>query len=253
MRANQRRHPLALALPAADFPVTICVLAYGANVRIAERFLASLYSCTDPRLFYLRAGLNAVEPASRKLFRKYASQFGNVTLFESRHNIFKSPMMHRMFYDPPLATTWTIWCDDDTHFFRRDWLPRLGLNMELSPKISMWGRPYALWSSDATVVDWIKKASWYQGKRCIRARDPHGKMAVKFRFAPGAFWAARTEVLRRLNWPDRRLIHANEDFLLGEALRQNNLLLGRFDYGVKINDAPRRNSDAPEVRRLNTY
>jgi hypothetical protein len=156
-----------------------------------------------------------------------------------------------MFYDPPLATNWTIWCDDDTHFFRRDWLPRLALKMEQTPEVSMWGRPYALWSRDATIVDWIKQASWYGGKRCVRAKDPQGRRAVKFRFAPGAFWAARTAVLQRLKWPDPRLIHANEDFLLGEALRQNNLKLGRFDYGVKINDAPRRNPQAPEVQRIN--
>ena len=246
----RKPHPLAIALPEAQFPVTICVLAYGANARMAKRFLASLYDCTDPRLFSLRAGLNAVEPATRKLFRKYASRHGNVTLFVSRKNIFKSPMMRRMFYDPPLATAWTIWCDDDTHFLRRDWLPRLGLKIEQSPKVSMWGRPYALWSTDASIVDWIKGALWYRGKRCVRAKDPKGKKAIKFRFAPGAFWAARTEILRRLNWPDPRLIHANEDFLLGEALRQNDLILGRFDYGVNINDAPRRNPHAPEVERI---
>jgi hypothetical protein len=157
-----------------------------------------------------------------------------------------------MFHDPPIATTWTIWCDDDTHFLRSDWLPRLCLKMEQSREVCMWGRPYALWHSDLSIVDWITRASWHRGKRCVRARDSNGKKAIKFRFAPGAFWAARTGILQRLDWPDPRLIHANEDFLLGEALRQNDLMLGRFDYGVNINDGPRRNPQAPEVQRLNS-
>ena len=250
MKSRQLQHPLALAIPAPDFPVTICVLAYGSNVRIAGRFLASLYHYTDPCLFQLRAGLNAVEPETHKLFRQYASRFGNVTLFVSRQNIFKSPMMRRMFYDPPLATRWTIWCDDDTHFFRHDWLHRLGLKMERRPQASMWGKEYTLWRSDAQVAEWIKAATWYRGRRLVRGRNPEGSQAVKFRFVTGGFWAIRTEVLPQLDWPDPRLIQAHDDFLLGEAFRQNELITGYFDYGVEINDAPRRNQEAPEIREI---
>jgi hypothetical protein len=58
-------------------------------------------------------------------------------------------------------------------------------------------------------------------------------------FALGAFWAIRTEVRQLLDWPGPRLIHADEDFLLGEALRQNFFRIENFNYGVKVNDAPR--------------
>jgi hypothetical protein len=53
--------------------------------------------------------------------------------------------------------------------------------------------------------------------------------------------------LERLGWPDPRLIQANDDFLLGEAMRQNQWRMGEFHYGVKVNDAPRRNAAAAEV------
>jgi hypothetical protein len=116
--------------------------------------------------------------------------------------------------------------------------------------VAMWGKPYALWLRDPFVLDWIKAASWYQGLPCLRGRDLEGHDAAKFCFATGGFWAARTAVLRHLDWPDRRLIHANEDFLLGEALRQNQFRLGSFKYGVNINDAPRRNPGAREACSL---
>ncbi len=238
------RHRLAVMLPAVRFPVTICVLAYGRHVTLAERLLGSLYTYTEPKLFHLRAGLNEVEPATHALFQDYAERFKNITLFAEPKNIFKYPMMRRVFYEPPLSTSWTIWCDDDTHFTRPDWLQRLGLKIECSPEVSMWGDPYVLWRRDQFILDWIKSATWYRGRRCRRGKDLDGKDAAEFGFATGGFWAIRTEVLQALDWPDPRLVHSNGDFLLGEALRQNRLALGRFDYGVKINDARRRNPEA---------
>ena len=250
MTAKRQPHQLVTLAPSIGWPVTLCVLAYGPHAGVAERFLSTLYGNTDPELFHLRAGLNEVEPNTRKLFDGYARRFGNVTIFAEPRNVFKSPLMRRLFWRPAITTKWTVWCDDDTHFTRPDWLQRLGLKIEHSPEVSMWGKPYALWSTDDAIADWIKAASWYRGKPCVRAKNPNGEKAIKFRFAPGAFWAARTEVLQTLSWPDPRLVHANEDFLLGEALRQNNLRLGHFDYGVSINDGPRRNEEAPEVREL---
>jgi GT2 family glycosyltransferase len=244
MNKNAARHPVALTLPAAGFPVTICVLAYGPHAALAERLLSSIYAYTDTRLFHLRAGLNQAGAATRRLFRDYAARFKNVTLFTEPKNIFKYPMMRRMFSEPPLSSAWTIWCDDDTHFTRPDWLQRLGLKIECSPDVVMWGKPYVLWRRDEFVLDWIKAATWYRGLPCVRGNDPAGNDAAKFSFATGGFWAIRTDVLRQLNWPDPRLVHTTGDFLLGEALRQNRLAIGRFDYGVKINDAPRRNAKA---------
>lgn len=241
-------NPLSVTLPAAGWPVTICVLTYGPHVTLAERFLSSLYACTDPALFQLRAGLNEAEPATHRLLRDYAARFKNINLFSERRNIFKYPMMRRMFYEPPLSTAWTIWCDDDSHFTRPDWLQRLGLKIECSPKVSMWGKPYFLLRRDQSILDWIKAATWYRGRACLRGKDGDGNAAAKFCFATGGFWVIRSAILKELDWPDPRLLHLTGDFLLGEALRQNRLKIGRFDYGVKINNAPRRNSQVFSMR-----
>jgi GT2 family glycosyltransferase len=243
-------HPLSLALTSVRFPVTICVLAYGANALLAERFLGSLFHNTDYRLFRLRAGLNEAEPATHRLVRDYADRFGNITIYSETRNVFKSPLMRRMFREPALSTEWTIWCDDDTHFFRPDWPQRLGFRIERTPEVVMWGRPSILWRTDDFILDWIRAAPWYRNLPLRRGCDLAGKEGFEFQFATGGFWAIRTEVLRTLDWPDARLVQANDDFLLGEALRQNGFKMGRFDYGVKINDAPRRNPHAPEVLDL---
>ncbi len=241
---------LGTITPTIAFPVTICVVCYGQNFELARRFLTTLYRCTAPPLFRLRVGLNEVERATLDLFHEYAARFGNIDLFVEPRNIFKNPLMRRLFHEKPLTTRWTIWCDDDTHFTRCDWLHRLAFQIECAPDIALWGKPFVLWSRDAFVLEWIRAAAWYRGLPPMREESPDGTAATKFVFATGAFWAAQTAVLRQLDWPDQRLVHANEDFLLGEALRQNGWQLGHFESGVNVNDAPRRNADAAEVRAL---
>jgi GT2 family glycosyltransferase len=216
-------------------------------VDLARRFLQSLFHNTDPALFLLRAGLNEVERATLRLFHQYADEFGNIDLFIEPKNIFKNPLMRRMFREKPLSSRWTIWCDDDTHFTRPDWLQRLALKIEHSQEVAMWGWIHALWRRDEGILEWIRQAHWFHGLPFRKGTDLDGNRAVEFRFAPGAFWALRTEVLRFLDWPDPRLVHSNEDFLLGEALRQNSFRIEDFNYGVKVNDAARRNADAPAV------
>jgi len=241
---------LTTLAPSVHFPVTICVLCYGQNAALAERFLSTLFQLTDARLFALRAGLNEVEPATSRLFEEFAARYQNIELFIEPRNIFKSPLMRRLFHERPLDSRWTIWCDDDTHFTRRDWLQRLALKIETHPAVTMWGDLYKLWREDQFILDWIKASTWYRGVPCLRSADPKGQVATKFVFATGGFWAIRTNALRQLDWPDPRLTQANDDFLLGEALRQNNFQLGDFHCGVKVNDAPRRNPDAAETREL---
>ena len=243
-------HPLIVSAPSLELPLTICVLAYGPHVHLAQRFLDSLYGTVDSSLFRLRAGLNEAESSTLTAFESYAERFGNVELFVEPINRFKSPLMRRMFHGPPIATKWTIWCDDDTHFTRSDWFQRLALKIESVPGTAMWGMPHRLWSHDDSIIKWIQAAAWYRGLPISRGVDLEGNQAWMFQFATGAFWAIRTEILRQLDWPDPRLVQANDDFLLGEALRQNSLVLGGFQYGVQINDALRRNAHAQQVNKL---
>ncbi len=233
-----------------DFRPTICVICYGDHPRLARRFLESLYRHTDPGWFILRAGLNEVGEATREMFVECKAAFGNIEIFEERKNIFKAPLMRKMFFHPPITTPWVIWFDDDSYLTRGDWLQRLWLAIQRSPDTDQWGRGYALWEKKTEIEAFVKSAEWHRGLPLLRGRDPAGQEAFEFRFATGGFWAIKTEILRALDWPDPRLVQANDDFLLGEALRQNGRILGNFEYGVRINEAPRRNAAAPEITRL---
>lgn len=232
------------------FPVTIGVICYGDHYALAQRFLASLYANTDPALFALRGGLNAVENATLELFREYAAKYGNIELFVEPQNIFKNPLMGRMMRERPISSNWTIWCDDDTYFIEPDWLQQLESKIAGEPDVAQWGHRFLMWRHDRQILDWIESASWYRKLAFKRTEDARAKGAVEFLFATGGYWAARTDALQSLDWPDPRLRQAAEDYMLGEALRQNGFKIGDFHYGVKINDAPRRNAGAAEVRDI---
>src|SRR5688572_27705230 len=237
---------LASLAPSVQFPVTICVICYGFNVQLARRFLDSLYENTDPSLFLLRAGLNEAEPATHDLFRGYSDRFRNIQLFIQPLNIFKNPLMWRVFHEKPIESNWTIWCDDDTHFTRPDWLQRLALKIEQSPQVDMWGWIHVLWTRDEGTLNWIRAASWFCNRPFRIGKDLEGNKSVEFRFATGAFWALRTDLIYQLKWPDHRLKQGAEDFTLGEALHQRGCRIENFHHGVAINDAHRRNPAASE-------
>lgn len=247
-RASQAAPNLEIAAlnPSIRFPVTICVICYGNNAWLARRFLQSLYKNTDPALFHLRAGLNEAEPATHHLFETYSQRHQNIDIFVEPANIFKNPLMRRIFHEDRIASHWTVWCDDDTYFTRPDWLQRLALRIESSPDVDMWGWIHLLWSRDESTLNWIRVAPWFRNRPLRCGTDLEGKKAVEFRFATGAFWALRTALIYQLDWPDPRLKQGGEDFILGEALRQRGCRIEDFHYGVMINDGPRRNPAAPE-------
>ncbi len=229
---------------------TIAVVCYGPHPRLADRLLASLDGHTSPSSFALRIGLNEVMLSTVSLVAEYAARFGNIETFAEPKNTYKSPLMRRIFTERPLLTDWVIWFDDDTHLLRSDWLQRLTLKMEMAPEIAQWGRLYSLHRRDREIERFIEAAPWYRGLPLARKSNSAGDEVIEFQFASGGFWAMKSAVVRVLDWPDPRLIQANEDFLLGEALRQNGYFVGAFDCGLKISDHPRRNAEAPEVEHL---
>jgi len=223
-----------------SFPVTICVICFGQYPELARRFLANLYRYTSVDWFSLRIGLNATCAETVELTHAAAREHGNVWVHSEPRNIFKSPLMAKLFSLKPIESDWVIWFDDDSFPYRPDWLPGLRLKMETQPDVDVWGDPFFI-EADAAAVRFIQTASWFRGKSFNHLK-PSGERSERplLSFATGGFWAARTNVLKALQWPDPRLVQNGEDYLFGEALRQNGYRIGRYKSGVRINQANRR-------------
>jgi hypothetical protein len=232
--------------PSLEFPLTLCLVSYGANPQLVRRLLESFEKFSDTSLFSLRVGLNAVCSETEKVVREFQRKNGKVYVSTSRKNIFKIPMMRRLLHERRVETAWTIWCDDDTYFTRADWLHRLALKIEGAPNIDMWGWMHVVWITENETLDWMRRAPWYRRRPFHKGTDLEGRRAVELRFATGGFWAIKTEVLYKLDWPDPRLVQGGDDFILGEALHQNGCKIGNFKHGVAISAAERRNPSAPE-------
>src|SRR5687767_9444055 len=103
------RGELATLVP----PVTICVLCYGDFPDLARRILDSLLRFTPPDDIRLRLGLNAVSERTNEAIADLLPALNPELFILSKTNLYKAPMMRRLFYARPLLTPWTIWFDDD--------------------------------------------------------------------------------------------------------------------------------------------
>jgi GT2 family glycosyltransferase len=230
---------IMLLAPRAALPWTICVLFYGNYPHLCRRFLERLYRWTDPRAFRLRAGLNAVCRETFELVQDTAARFNNVTLFNSPENIYKCPMMRRMFHDPLPETEWTVWFDDDSHVTGPGWIIDLAIAMQKVHEAELIGSLRRVDVSDHLEAV-ITSARWYQGLPRSFNGERNARTIV---FPVGGFWAVRTARIREVDWPDARLTHFEDDYLMGEAMRQHGVKMFHFESGVSINDAPRRAPD----------
>jgi|GEM_PF-472289 len=229
-------------------PVTVCVLFYGDFTDLCRRFFNSLIRNTDLQKIHLRIGLNAVCAETRALVDEITHLLPNpVSIYDEPTNIFKYPLMRKMFHDDPITTPWTIWFDDDSHITDPGWLHKFTSKISEKANADMLGRKCFI-NAGPEREAFVRAAPWYGGLPL--AEKKHKKNSNKRKkiimFATGGFWGIRTECIYRLDWPDPRIHHNGGDTMLGEATRQNGMKIYQFDEGVAISDAPRRSpSDVP--------
>ena len=218
------------------FPVNIHVLFYGDHPDLAERVLGSLFENTPPELFTLTLGLNAVSPATREVIEHYVAQKADVRIVESAKNIFKCPMMRKMFEagdDRP----WTLWFDDDSYVTDPGWLQSLAAKIEEQPEHVIFGKLYFIDISSAE-AEIMRESAWYKN---IPFQIPEkGSKLSRISFPTGGVWGIETRVLQELGWPDPSLKQTRDDYVLGEALRQHGYTFGAFEEGISISEAPSR-------------
>lgn len=212
---------------------TIHVLLYGNHLDLAERCLLSLIQHCEAALPQnLRLGCNAIGKGTRKFVDELTAQgwLLRENIWDSTQNIHKYPLMRKMFYDPkrPIRTPYVMWFDDDS-FVRDDTFlikaaDALATRNRANRLPDMLGSVYNIPLRE-TQRDWIKDQSWYANK----------PIEQRVRFATGGWWAIRTELLKKYNYPWPELDHRGGDVMLGQLLQQQGLVLQHFRDGVAIN------------------
>jgi hypothetical protein len=230
----------------------VCVLLYGDHRALAVRCLGSvgrmLLTCPETCID-VRIGLNAVSTATRQFVNEFAANFAResgipVRLFIPERNVYKYPIMRRMFYDEqwPLAEK-VLWLDDDTYFLNpSDW------HAKYWPQVSVSELLGQIWKlrSEGERDKWFENQRWYD-HLMPQLLDSRTKKRI-YRFCQGSFWIADVAKLKQWDWPSVELRHCGGDSALGELARHQKWKIVHFDYGVRINaDNEGRHSKA--VRR----
>ncbi|NBT75188.1 MAG: hypothetical protein EBT15_04315 [Betaproteobacteria bacterium] len=209
--------------------VCVCVLFYGSDAtcfKLAQRVLNAPMRVLARQPVEFRFGCNAIGDDTRAFIRQQiAEHFPQAMLFESAENAQKYPMMRRLFYAQPTTAPLTMWFDDDSCIAAETdvtaWLPRIQQQLSFHDFVGSIYRTRL----EGNQAAWIKAQPWYAGK------EPQAYV----KFPAGSWWAGRTDVLRRFDWPPETLTHRGVDVMLGELCRQQDLLLGHFRDGVWIN------------------
>lgn len=220
---------------------TICVLLYGDYPTLADRCLRSITNTVSEADLNLRVGLNAVSPTVRDWVHAWVPE-ENIT--ESSTNIFKYPMMRKMFYEKPIDTEYVMWMDDDSYLtgygiednLENKWLQEVEYAMV---GVDMLGAVYNIdWQGQQK--EFVKSQPWYMG------HDPGSRKRVKF--ITGGWWNIRTAVLYKHDYPWDSLEHIGGDTMLGELCFQQKYRLRNFRKGVRIN-ANEAGQESKAVRR----
>lgn len=219
--------------------LSICSLFYGDHPKLAQRCLTSISESLQSGNSYVqdfRLACNAVTEDTRQIVRDFALRAWEDHRIPSRifyaGNVFKYPIMRRMFYaHEPLAPV-TMWFDDDSYFDPippTKWWREIWVQLEEADMLGqLWLMPI-----QGNQWEWIQSQPWYNPD----VGKPHKKYrgGPCFEFCQGAWWVIRSKILKQHDWPLAEIRHNGGDSMLGELLRHQGFRLGRFYGNVRIN------------------
>jgi len=207
---------------------TVCCLLYGDYPQLADRLLGSLARSEWYEWFDLRLGFNNCSESVHAVIEQIMYDWNIPIAYSSEGEdpYYKYPIMRELFWGPAdIETPYTMWFDDDSWL-----LPQAPENWFLMVEqcltgYDMAGAPYFWPHLTTRERQFIKDQPWYTGKPIPKA----------VKFITGGWWAARTEILRKHDWPIPELQHDGGDVMLGELCHQQGYTLGTFAEYVAIN------------------
>lgn len=234
--------------------VTIYALLYGDYFKLHKRLLESLIKHAPRDKAKVVIWCNTVCGKTGEFIAKQLPSEWSCVF--SKKNVPKYEVMRKLFHGEfAPSTEWVAWFDDDSHITQSDWWTKTIRFIEdnKGKGICYFGQPWYVHHLPGQAA-FIRDAAWYAGVPFQQhaTRSPTVKKPG-IEFAQGSYWWLRTDVMKKLDWPDRRLVHNGGDTLLGEAIHQQLLPFHKFHHGVKLNDAKRRGrSDRPAGAKVNT-
>lgn len=242
----QENQPQPVNVP--DGKLHFAALCYGDYPQLGQRLFESwLHTVQWEDIKDVRIGLNAVSDRYRDVVMQYARRIAatNVPVFvvseQNNKNVYKYPMMRRLFYSaalPPLSSEFIWWWDDDS------WLPNqagiwTGVRRAIStpPPPSLLGHYFYI-NLQASQTERINKQPW--------VTKPI-KPSQKVKFMQGGCWVARTEFLRKWDYPFTELKHNGGDSILGLLAAQQKAPMRLLPKSIRSNDSARRGETSPWV------
>jgi hypothetical protein len=209
--------------------VCICVLFYGAedkHFKLAQRVINEpLRQLARPDVEF-RFGCNAVgQDTTRFLIQQVADHFHSATVFHSAKNLMKYPMMRRMFYTPPIRAPITMWFDHDSY---------------LDPDIdaNAWFDRVVKHVNGCNLVGSVERAKIPDEQLKWMAQQPWFDETYTKTYLPyviGGWWAIKTELLNRFDFPPPDLQQKYGERILSAAFKHQNIPFCHFREGVKVN------------------
>jgi FkbM family methyltransferase len=218
-RERSHETPKDLQLPSLkeDRILTVCVACYGAFPDYSIRALESIAAGQHVKKYCdVHIGLNECCPQTVQRARELRDLGLIDLLIESPKNLNKDPML-RLLIDSA-RTPYILWIDDDNHFADITWpamftaFTRAEHPFDVAGRIAHWGPAR---DGDAGYMDFIKARPWWRSNQFQPA-----KLRQWLPFAPGGVFLARTNYLRKHDFPDRGLVKAMDDVALGEMIQQ---------------------------------
>lgn len=209
----------------------VCVLFYGDDAycyKLARRVLNDemcRFAAEHPGLDF-RFGFNAAGAETKYFVGLRQKQcFPEAVTIDCPENIYKYPLMRRLFAARPITAPIVIWFDDDSCIEPqtdvRVWFKRLQTQLANCAAI---GSVYRAGVSPAQ-ADWVARQPWCTGKPPV----PYVS------YITGGWWAAQSSVICQFDWPPADLKQKDGDVMFGELLRQNDLRMQHFRDNMWIN------------------
>ena len=230
-------------------PITICTVLYGDFHKLHRRCINSIIQNTPKGTYTLRIGCNEVCQQTLDWLESIKDK-ASMKLYVEPKNIYKYPLMRRLFNEDEVTSRWVCWFDDDSHVTEPHWLNWLADAIREDLNVDCWGREYYTHLNKGHMREWAKKEPWYAGRPW--AQDHLKRPALdKVDFSTGGFWVIRTEIIKKHDWPSGSILGNGGDVWLGGLLWQQGYNVGTFYKGIAISDAKRRGYSEKIVGILN--